>query len=86
MTLMTDKIFEALILRNMSDFTKVRSSGNSGDVEQIAFFKMIMTLSNFHSTVSDMYLANGDDKGAKYHQELSMRFRNEANRAKNKKI
>lgn len=85
---MSHDINEGVAPRNMSDFTKTQSiKGNSStstkEVEQIAFFKLIMTLSNFHSTVSDMYLSKGLDARAKYHLDISLRMRNEATAIKN---
>lgn len=78
---------EAIAPRNISDFTKVRQarpSGNDRDaIARIAFYKLLMTLSNMHSTVSDTYLANDVSGRAGYHMELSVRFRSEANKIKN---
>jgi hypothetical protein len=78
---------ESVVPRNASDFTRARSvKGNRDDKEslsKIAFYKLLMTMSNMHSTVSDTYLLNDNTGRAGYHMELSVRFRNEANKVKN---
>lgn len=83
-----DSLDESIAINNQSDFTRaarIRASANAGEdkIHQVAFYKLMMTTSNMHSTVSDMYLADGNSGRAGYHTELSIRFRNEANKIKN---
>lgn len=70
------------------DFTRVNrrnatpSQPNTQQTE-IAFYKMLMTLANMHSTIYSFYMAAGQDSLGAFHRDLSARFVNEANRIKN---
>lgn len=80
----TDSLDEAINVSNMPDLMKARYHKVSNKSEDsVMFFKMLMTLSNFHSTVSDMYFLRGDAHFSRRHYDYSVRFRNEANKVKN---
>ena len=78
---------EALNPRVLSDFTKAKSGNTKvsrDEASQLAFYKTVMTLSNMHSAVGDMYTAAGSDSLARFHYDLSTKFRSEANKLKMK--
>lgn len=81
------KILESTLVKNPSDFTRVQTKmptpTDEAQTESSAFFKLIATLSNMHSTVSDYYLVRGNQQKAKYHQDLANRFRADSNTIKN---
>lgn len=68
---------------NVGDFTKTQQMqpkrGQSQEsLNSLAMYKMLMTLSNFHDAVSDLYNAQGGNQKGKYHSDLSSKLRAEA--------
>lgn len=69
------------------DFTSIRQkTTNKNNADAVAFYKLLMTLSNLHSTVYSTYIAYGQESLGNYHRDMSTRFANEANRVKNLKL
>lgn len=65
-----------------------RLLGNNAvhQIDALAFYKLLMTTSNLHSTVSTFYETIGETGLARYHSGLSKRFLTEANAVKILKV
>lgn len=59
---------------------------NNNKIDAFAFYKLLVTLSNMHSTVESFYDSIGETSQANYHNQLSMKILNEANTIKNLKL
>lgn len=73
-----------MIPARKGDFTKVNRRSASGTQQtEVAFYKMLMTLANLHSTIYSFYVIAEQESLGNFHRDLSARFVNEANRIKN---
>lgn len=80
-------LFESLF-NTGDDFRKAQTlrgtaQTDSRRMENIILFKVLMTLANYHATVSDIYLAKGMMSEASHHRDRVSRYRNDANKFKN---
>lgn len=82
--IINEDALEEAVPTNFNEFTRVRHQSNfSADIEKVAFYKLIMSLSNLHLAASDYYVLNDDTRMAKRHFDYATRMRNDANRIKN---
>lgn len=65
--------------KSVSNFTAAKQSG-----EGLVMYKALMSLSNLHETIADMFELKGDKSKAAWHQQMSDKIRTEANQEKNK--
>lgn len=72
---------ESVLVRKSGDFTKPNQL--DADTENEAMYKLLMTLSNLHSAVSDIQKMSGNTLW-KWHSDISDKIRSEANKVKNK--
>lgn len=76
-----------MTLKRIGDFTgPSRKATNSSNAQAVTFYKLLMTLSNLHSTVYSMYVMLGKEGQGAFHRDLSAKFVNEANQVKNLKL
>lgn len=69
------------------EFKRISAENNTSQhLDAVAFYKLLMTLSNLHSTVHSFYSLIGEDSHSQYHETLSKRFFTDAQRLKNLKI
>ena len=69
------------------DFTNTRQkNAGANNAPEVAFYKLLMTLANMHSTVYSTYIAYGQESLGNFHRDMATRFVNEANRVKNLKL
>lgn len=73
-----DIIKESKAKVQLPKFTRAR------DQQSSVMFMALMTASNMHLTLAEMYHAAGDETKNTFHQDLANRLRNEANGQKNK--
>lgn len=75
-------------MKSVEQFKRVNREKSNGStkLDAVAFYKLLMTTSNLHSTIHSFYDLIGENGSAKYHQELSRRFLAEANLLKSLKI
>lgn len=73
-----------IFMNRISDFTSPRrKSTTKSNAKAVTFYKLLMSLSNLHSTVYSMYVSTGHASQGQFHRDLSAKFANEANRVKN---
>lgn len=76
-----------MTLKRIGDFTgPSRKPTTKGNADAVTFYKLLMTLSNLHSTVYSMYVMFGQEQLGAFHRDLSAKFVSEANRVKSLKI
>ena len=69
------------------DFTNTRQkNAGANNAPEVAFYKLLMTLANMHSTVYSTYVAYNQEALGTFHRDMATRFANEANRVKNLKL
>lgn len=74
-------------IKRISDFVSPsRKPTNKDNAGAVTFYKLLMTLSNLHSTVYSCYVMFGEEQQGQFHRDLSARFVTEANRIKNIKL
>ena len=72
-----------------TDLKLKRAQGDTnleGKLDAHAFYKLLMTTSNLHSTIESFYSLIGEDSQSQYHKALSQRFFTEANRLRSVKL
>jgi hypothetical protein len=76
-----------MTLKRIGDFTgPSRKQTTKNNAASVTFYKLLMTLSNLHSTVYSCYAMFGEENQGQFHRDLSARFVNEANRVKNMQL
>lgn len=78
---LTEALNESVLIKKPGDFTKPNQL--EADTQNEAMYKLLMTLSNLHSAVSDVQKMSGNTMW-KWHADMSDKIRSEANRNKNK--
>lgn len=76
-----------MTIKRIGDFTgPSRKTTTKSNADSVTFYKLLMTLSNLHSTIYSMYIMFGQESLGNFHRDLSAKFVNEANRVKNLQI
>ena len=66
------------------NLNNIRTS--SKHLDSLSFYKLLITLSNLHSTVSTFYESVNEKSLSSYHNQLAVRFATDANNIKNIKL
>lgn len=78
---LADVLNESVLVPKVGDFTKPNQM--NADTNNEVMYKLLMTLSNMHSSIGDLQKMSGNSMW-KWHSDMSDKIRSEANRFKNK--